>query len=148
VTELIDTNAPVISRAEIEIAAPPDVVWEVLTDFNRWPNWNAAVKSMSAPEPIEVGSVFRWKAGPGTITSTIQHLEPHRLVAWSGRTMGIRAIDVFRLEARDGTTFVREEESWGGPVARVLRGSLQRTLDRSLEEGVRALKEAAERHEQ
>jgi hypothetical protein len=147
VTELIDTDAPVISRAEIEIAAPPDVVWEVLTDFNRWPSWNAAVKSMSAPEPIEVGSVFRWKAGPTTITSTIQRLEPPRLIAWSGRTMGIRAIDVFRLEARDGTTFVREEESWGGPVARVLRGSLQPTLDRSLQDGVRALKEAAERRD-
>jgi uncharacterized protein YndB with AHSA1/START domain len=144
VTELIDTSAPVISRAEIEIAAPPDVVWEVLTDFNRWPTWNAAVKSMSAPEPVAVGSVFRWKAGPGRITSTIQHLEPPRLVAWSGRTTGIRAIDVFRLEARDGTTFVREEESWGGPVARMLRKSLQRTLDRSLQEGVRALKDAAE----
>jgi hypothetical protein len=144
VTELIDTSAPVISRAEIEIAAPPDVVWEVLTDFNRWPTWNTAVKSMSAPEPVVVGSVFRWKAGPGRITSTIQHLEPPRSIAWSGRTMGIRAIDVFRLEARDGTTFVREEESWGGPVARMLRKSLQRTLDRSLQEGVRALKDAAE----
>jgi hypothetical protein len=145
VTELIDTNAPVISRAQIEIAAPPEAVWEVLTDFNRWPSWNPAVKSMSAPEPVAVGSVFRWKAGPSTITSTIQHLEPPRLVAWSGRTMGIRAIDVFRLEARDGTTFVREEESWRGPVARMLRGSLQRTLDRSLREGVRALMDAAER---
>jgi hypothetical protein len=59
--------------------------------------------------------------------------------------MGIRAIDVFRLEARDRTTLLREEESWGGPVARMLRGALQRTLDRSLQDGVRALKEAAER---
>jgi hypothetical protein len=62
--------------------------------------------------------------------------------------MGIQAIDVFRLEARDGATFVREEESWAGPVARLFRGSLQRTLDRSLQEGVRALKEAAERRDQ
>jgi hypothetical protein len=145
VTELIDTDAPVISRTEIEIAAAPDVVWEVLTDFNRWPSWNPSVKSMAAPEPIVVGSVFRWKAGPGRITSTILHLEPPRLIAWSGRTMGLRAIDVFRLEARGETTLVREEESWGGPVARVLRTSLQRTLDRSLQEGVRAPKEAAER---
>lgn len=143
-TELIDTAAPVVSRTEIEIAAPSEVVWEVLTAFDRWPIWNPEVKSMSVQEPVVVGSTFRWKAGPSTVTSTIQHLEPVRLIAWSGRTMGIRAIDVFQLDAHDGTTLVSEEESWSGLVARLLHKPLQRTLDRSLENGLRHLKEAAE----
>ena len=143
-TELIDTGAPVVSRTEIEIAASPEVVWHVLTAFDRWPIWNPEVKAMSVREPVVVGSTFRWKAGPATVTSTIQRLEPPRLIAWSGRTMGIRAIDVFQLDAHDGTTLVREEESWNGLVARLLRKPLQRTLDRSLENGLRHLKEAAE----
>jgi hypothetical protein len=143
-TELIDTRAPVISRTEIDIAAPPEVVWDVLTAFDRWPTWNPEIKSMSVQEPIVVGSTFRWKAGPSTVTSTIQRLEPPRLIAWSGRTMGIRAIDVFQLDAHDGTTLVREAESWNGLVARLLRKPLQRTLDRSLENGLRHLKAAAE----
>jgi hypothetical protein len=134
----------VISRTEIEIAAPPEVVWDVLTAFDRWPTWNPEIKSMSVQEPIVVGSTFRWKAGPSTVTSTIQRLEPPRLIAWSGRTMGIRAIDVFQLDAHDGTTLVREAESWNGLVARLLRKPLQRTLDRSLENGLRHLKAAAE----
>ena len=33
-TELIDTGAPVVSRTEIEIAAPPEVVWDVVI-----PSW-------------------------------------------------------------------------------------------------------------
>jgi hypothetical protein len=57
----------------------------------------------------------------------------------------ITAVDMFRLERRDGTTLVREEELWDGLVARVLRTSLQRTLDRSLETGLRHLKAEAER---
>jgi hypothetical protein len=142
--ELIDTGAPVVSRTEIEIAAPPEVVWDVLTAFDRWPIWNPEVKAMTVQEPIVVGSTFRWKAGPSTVTSTIQRLEPPRLIAWSGRTMGIRAIDVFQLDAHDGTTLVREQESWNGLVARLLRKPLQRTLDRSLENGLRHLKAAAE----
>jgi uncharacterized protein YndB with AHSA1/START domain len=85
-----------VSRTEIEIAAPPEVVWDVLTAFDRWPIWNPEVKAMSVKERIVVGSMFRWKAGPSTVTSTIQRLEPPRLIAWSGRTMGIRAIDVFQ----------------------------------------------------
>ena len=78
-TELIDAGAPVVTRTEIEITAPPEVVWGVLTAFDRWPSWNPEVKSMSAPDPLAVGSTFRWKAGPGTITSRIEHLEPTRL---------------------------------------------------------------------
>ena len=33
-------NAPVRAAAEVEIGAPPQVVWEVLTRFENWPNWN------------------------------------------------------------------------------------------------------------
>jgi uncharacterized protein YndB with AHSA1/START domain len=44
----IDDRAPVASASEIEIAAAPEAVWEVLTAFERWPSWNPDVKSMAA----------------------------------------------------------------------------------------------------
>jgi hypothetical protein len=46
---------------------------------------------MSIQGDLAEGSVFRWKAGAGTITSTIQRVEPPRLIAWTGGTLGIRA---------------------------------------------------------
>ena len=52
------------------------------------------------------GSTFRSKATTGTIISPSDGYEPPRLVAWSGKTMGITAVDAFRLERRDGTTLV------------------------------------------
>ena len=140
----IDEQAPVTGAAEIEIEATPDTVWDVLTAIDRWPSWNPAVKSMSMQGPLTPGAVFRWKAGPGTITSTIRHVEPPRLIAWTGKTLGIRAIHVYRLEPRDGRTFLQTEESYSGLVARLLRGSLQKTLDRALADGLRYLKEEAE----
>ena len=128
----INESAPVVGRSELEIAAPPDAVWEVLTAFERWPSWLRDVKSMSIEGPVAAGTVFRWKAGPGTITSTIQRVERPRLIAWTGRTLGIEAIHFWHLDARDGGTFVRTEESYEGLVARLLRRSLQKTLDRAL----------------
>jgi uncharacterized protein YndB with AHSA1/START domain len=71
----VDREAPVIVEAEIEIAAPPEAVWEVLTDLARWPSWNPDVKSMSFEGAVAEGSDFRWKAGPGTITSTLRRVE-------------------------------------------------------------------------
>jgi len=140
----INEQAPIVGASEIEIAAAPEAVWEVLTAFERWPSWNRDVKSMSMQGPVAEGSVFRWKAGPGTITSTIQRVEPPRLIAWTGKTLGIRAIHFWHLEPRDGKTFVRTEESYEGALARLLRGSIQKTLDRALADGLAYLKAEVE----
>ena len=139
------SSPPVLGRSEIEIAAPPELVWEVLTTIDRWPDWNPAVKKISMPDGATEGSVFRWKAGPGTITSTLQRVEPPRLIAWTGRTFGIKADHVYTLEPRDGKTLVRTEESYDGLVSRLFRGPLQKTLDQALAEGLRYLRTEAER---
>jgi uncharacterized protein YndB with AHSA1/START domain len=141
----INEQAPVVGASEIEIAAAPEAVWEVLTAFERWPGWNQDVKSMSVQGPVAEGLVFRWKAGPGTITSTVRLVEPPRRLAWTGKTLGIKAIHFWHLEPRGGKTFVRTEESYEGLVARLLHGSLQKTLDTSLADGLRRLKAEVER---
>jgi hypothetical protein len=138
-------NAPVRSAAEVEIDAPPQAVWEVLTDFQNWPHWNPDVKSMSFVGMLAPGSEFRWKAGPGTILSTLERIEPPRYIAWRGRTLTIDAYHEWWLEPRDGGTYVRTQESFSGLVARLLRGMLQKALDKSFADGVERLKLEAER---
>ena len=140
----VNRNAPVVAADEIEIAASPEAVWDVLTDLESWPRWNPDVKSMSLEGGLEQGSVFRWRAGPGTITSTIQHVEAPREIAWTGTTFGIKARHVYRLEPRGEATLVHTEESYEGLVARALRRSLQKTLEKALTDGLRHLKTEAE----
>ena len=103
------------------------------------------MKSISIEGGLSTGSVFRWKAGPAKITSTIQRLEPPKLIAWTGATFGIKAKHVYRLEPRNGVTLVHTEESYEGGVTRLLRGSLQKTLDKALSDGLRYLKAETER---
>jgi uncharacterized protein YndB with AHSA1/START domain len=137
-------DAPVVSSAEIDIAAPVETVWKVLTAIDRWPSWNPDVKSVAIDGPAVEGTPFHWKAGPSTISSTVTHVERPRLIAWTGRTLGIRAIHVWTFEEAGGSTFVRTEESYEGLVARVLRRPLQKTLDKALADVVRHLKAVAE----
>jgi hypothetical protein len=49
------------------------------------------------------------------------------------------------LEPRNGGTSVQTEETFSGLLARLFRGQLQKTLDKSLEEGLEHLKGEAER---
>jgi hypothetical protein len=141
----ISEHAPAVARAEIEVAAPREIVWAVLTDIDSWPSWNPEVKSASLAGPLAKGTRFRWKAGPGTITSTLQTVEPPQLIGWTGTTIGIKAIHVYRIEPHGDATIVKSEESWDGLVVRLLRGPLRKTLQRTTESGLRHLKTEAER---
>jgi uncharacterized protein YndB with AHSA1/START domain len=143
----INERAPVVGRTEIEIAAAPELVWDVLTTVDRWPSWNPAVESVEVEGELGEGSQFRWKAGPGTITSTIVDVEEPWRIAWTGTSFGLRATHVHTFEPRGGTTLVRTEESFDGVIARIFRARLQQTMDRALREGLQHLKSEAERQD-
>jgi uncharacterized protein YndB with AHSA1/START domain len=143
--EVINPRAPVVGASEIEIAAPAEVVWEVLTALDGWPSWNPDVKSMTVYGEVAVGSMFRWKAGPGTIKAIIQRVERPRLIAWTGKTFGIKAIHRYRLESRGEGTFVRTDESYEGLIAGIFRRPLRKALDSTLASGLQHLKTEAER---
>ena len=141
----ISPDAALASAAEVKIDAPIERVWTVLYG-------DRAVAGVEPGREVgfdrgsaEEGSIFRWKAGPGTIVSRIERLDRPRLVAWSGKTLGIRALHIWRLTDEQGTTRVRTEESYDGLVARLLRPALRKTLENALTKGARYLKAEAEK---
>lgn len=140
-----DHQAPVRESSEIAVDAPPDVVWDTLTDFRSWPGWMPGVKSVEIDEAPRVGTRFEWKAGPGRIRSEIVEFDPLRSVAWTGRTFGVNAVHVWRTEAQGEATSVLTEESWAGPLARVLRGWAAKTVKKAIDDGLAALKAESER---
>ncbi len=141
----VDQKAPVIADATVEIAAAPEVVWETVADLERWPAWNPDVKTMSVDGPVADGTTFRWKAGPGTISSTLRSVERPTELGWTGKTLGIAAVHVWRFESIDGGTVARTFESWTGWLPRLLRGLMRKQLQQSLEGGLPHLKAEAER---
>jgi len=138
-------GASVTGRAETHINAAPETVWEVLTRLENWPSWNSDVKWMRFDGPLAPGTEFRWKAGPGTIVSTIDRVEPPRYTSWHGRTLTIDAYHEWWLEPRDGGTLVRTEEPFFGALARLLQWPLQKMLDKSFADALERLKREAER---
>jgi uncharacterized protein YndB with AHSA1/START domain len=141
----VDESAPVVAAAEIEVEADAETVWDVLTAIEDWPSWNPAVRSASLGGPVAEESEFRWKAGPGTITSTIRQVERPTLIGWTGKSLGLGAVHVWRLESEGERTLVKTEESWAGLPARLLRGRMQKLLQKELDDGLRHLKDEAER---
>ncbi len=141
----VDHSAPVCESGEIMVGAPPESVWDTLTDLASWPRWMPGVGTMRVDEPLRVGTTFEWRAGPATIRSEIVESDRPHGVAWKGRTLGITAVHVWRMERQGGDTRVFTEESWGGALPRLLRAPMAKTVRKALDDGLPALKAEAER---
>jgi uncharacterized protein YndB with AHSA1/START domain len=141
----IDRSAPAIAEGEIQIATPPETVWEVISDIAAWPSWNPDVKSMRLEGSVAPASSFRWKAGSSSLVSTLKVVDPPREIAWTGVTMGIHAVHVFRSERSNGGTRAHSEESFRGLIPTVLRGYSRRVLQRGIDRILALLKSEVER---
>lgn len=140
-----DRKAPVQASARTRIAAPPELVWSVLADIAAWPQWNRDVARAQLRGALAAGTRFDWKAGGLPIRSVLLAVERPGTLAWSGTTLGIKAVHVSRFVGEGEGTEAVTEESFDGLLPRLFRGPMNRTLEKSISSGLEALKEECER---
>lgn len=141
----LDSKAAVRQSGSITIDAPVEEVWRLMSDIEKWPTWNPNIKRAKLYGALEPGSRFVWKAGPGSITSVLEVVDTHRLLAWSGQTMGIKAVHIWRLVSKDGKTVATTDESWDGFLAHLMKKQSQKTLRGAILSGLELLKQEAEK---
>ena len=61
---------------EVEIDAPVEAVWKVMTDPDHWPKWFPGVDSISKVTGIREGGSFEWVDEGQTGQGTIINMEP------------------------------------------------------------------------
>ena len=116
-------------RAEIELPAPPEEVWEVVMDPRRLEQWVTTHDGLEEPVPdrLEGGSTFRQRLKVGgasfAVTWEVVECERPHLVRWKGEGPGGSAASVeYRLSGdADSTTFtyVNSFELPGGALGRL-----------------------------
>jgi hypothetical protein len=138
-------------KTEIEIAATPEQVWSILTDFSAYPEWNPFIRSIrGAPEQgtsLEVriqpsgtkGMTFR-----PAVTSAIRAYE----LRWLGRFLVPGLFDGehrFNIQPiANGKVRFRQSELFSGILVPMFRARLDRDTKRGFEEMNQALKLRAE----
>jgi hypothetical protein len=137
-------------RTEIEIQAPTARVWEVLTDFGSYPDWNPFIRSISG-KPREGARLEARIQPPGgramTFKPTVLAVTPERELRWLGRLLVPGLFDgehSFRLEpAGEGRVRFVQSERFGGLLVPLFGKTLEKT-ERGFEAMNAALKERAE----
>jgi hypothetical protein len=137
-------------RTEIDIDAPPERVWEVLSDFDAYGEWNPFIRKLSGTprmgERLEVR--IEPPGGRGmTFKPTVREATPNHELRWLGRVLVPGLFDgehTLRVEPRNGGSRFIQSEQFKGLLVPLFGGGLDKT-----EEGFRqmnaALKQRAER---
>lgn len=128
------------TSVSVTIAAPPVVVWELLTDAGSHPEWNSTVVSVKGD--IRPGGNLELvsKLDPSrTFKLKVKDFDPPRQLAW-GDALGTRT---YTLTGTNGGTRFEMTEKIGGPVFPLFASKIP-SFDASFEQFAADLKTAAE----
>lgn len=139
--------------ASIDIDAPAQVVWEVLTDLDAFPTWNPFITSAAGPVRVGGRLTLRMQPVGGTAVilrpSVVEVVEGRRL-RWQGRVVVRGLFDADHLFVVEPLGSERsrlvQQERFGGLLVPFFRRSLgRRTLPafHAMNEAVQARAERA-----
>ena len=107
-------NSRTVMHTEIVIDAPPEDVWAVLMDTEKYPEWNPVFVEVDGT--FEVGaSLANQVVEPGkdavTMNATVKAIEPLKWINQGGGLPGVITFDHnYYLEAENGGTRVIQHE--------------------------------------
>jgi hypothetical protein len=114
-----EQSGPVIT-AVTDIAAPPEAVWRVLTDFAAYSQWHPVLSFVDVPTAIVPGTQLRAQVSSGSpndgeYTFTVLHYEAPRRLEWEGGVPELLAgRHSFVLEPHGGGTRFTDSEEFTG----------------------------------
>jgi hypothetical protein len=135
-------------ETEILIQAPAGKVWQILTNFESYPEWNPFIKSLTG-EPKKGAKIKVVLAGM-RFKASVLVFEQHKEFRWSGHLIFPGLFDgthrFVLIDNGDGTTTFRQSEKFKGLLVVLFGRKSQEKTKAGFESMNRALKTEAERH--
>ena len=126
-------------KTSITIAASPERVWQVLSDFSRYSEWNSFITAINGE--VAEGKTIEALINGMTIRPKILAFKPNEELRWKGKLFVKGLFDgehSFTLvDNQDGTTTFLHNEKFNG----IFVGLLRKTLDTTILDGFRKMNE-------
>ena len=132
----------------IEIDAPPQLVWDVFSDVERWPEWTASVTSLVGRDgpDLAVGKRFAIKQpGMQKLVWRVTEIDPGSSWTWVQRFPGVLVTARHDVIAKPGgRTLVRQQLDQRGVLGALVGRLMVKKAKRFLELEAQGLKACAE----
>ena len=135
---------------EIDIGAPPQVVWDILIHAAKWPEWYNRAEGINLMNSdggkLSASSVFIWNPA-GKFTSTVKEFNPPYSTAWLGET-DHKKMTVYNawviIPTKDGCKVIANETQ-NGPKTKVEKVFAPNMVSKNIGQWLVGLKEQAEK---
>ena len=137
-----------IVDSNIEIEAPAEVVWDVFTDVEHWPDWTASVERIVALDGagIDVGKRFEIKQPKlPNLVWEVTEVEPGVSWTWKQHSLGSTTLATHEVVRQDADrTLVRQRIDQRGVIGLPVGVLLLRMTKRYLHLEAEGLKSRGE----
>jgi hypothetical protein len=130
----VNMDAPLVVRRQIEVFAPPEMVWDWLSRVDLWQDWHPEVSSSKWLGQPGLNGPFKWRLRKVIgITAKVDSWDELRELGWTGRIWSTKITQVFRIEGDFRRTVIVSEAAMEGaacrfaPVRALALGQLERT---------------------
>lgn len=132
---------------QIDIQAPPEVVWAILTHVQAWPDWYVGATNVRVGSPdgrVGPGVVTAWRTMGLNFESHVKEFEPPTRFAWESRKAVIRGYHAWLIVPTPDGCRVITDEAFHGVLAYLQRAFIPRKLHGLHQTFLEELKKKAE----
>lgn len=138
-------------KTKINIDCTPEKIWKILTEFEKYPEWNPMIKSIEGElrrrnrlkVRLEIKGMSKM-----TIKPRVATFHSGKSFSWLGHLLIIGLFDghhIFELEQnQDGSTEFIHREQFSGIMVPLMKKSLETKVVKGFEEMNQALKKECE----
>lgn len=140
-------NAVFHVHNEIEIAAPPQVVWDILIRANAWPDWYVGARNVATKSPsglLADKSSFAWETMGLRLETEVREFVPPFRLSWESRKSSLQGYHAWLIEPTPTGCRVVTDESFNGLLAFLQKVFIPRKLEGLHEVWLVELKKKAE----
>src|SRR3954454_21376877 len=114
----------------VEINAPVDTIWSVLSDVTKWPEWTDSIRDVEplSPQPLRLGSRVKVRQPKlPTAVWEVTDFQPGRSFTWVNRNPGMRSTAVRDIAGTVDPPQARLTIDQSGPLSFLARPFLSMT---------------------
>jgi hypothetical protein len=138
-------------KTEIQIAASPEKVWNVLTDFNNWKSWNPTANQINGSPSVgsKLSITMRCEDGSNgnKYSPIVTAVEKPKFMRWQAKMLFnfLFSNDKrFELRETNGGTLFIHTEIFGGVIVPLFWNKMSPAITPMLESMNKALKKKVE----
>ena len=132
----------------VNISAPPERVWAVMIDVERWPEWTESMKSVERLDDGEFGigskAKLKIRRSPSANVWTVTELTPNRSFTWETNSGGVKGVAAHVIEPDGSSSKVTLTVALSGVVAMLFGWMIGPESKRNVEMEAEGLKRRAE----